>query len=248
MEYDKIEVAKRPPQEETLRSRENFVGYMQQFVFNGDHYFELARTGQSGIETTAKFDKKDKLVHFPLTFKTPGAYLTTRLQLYATFTIYFHVRTTQPNGLILYGGGRRGKDFIALEMVKGHIRYVYDLGSGPRVVRSTLAQPINDNKWHDIGILRPTLQQHILRVDESASFDNLPDSRAVHFDTNGMLFIGGVEKHLYTDFPKQLRSREGFQGCLASLDLDGDNRNILEHGGEIPTEYQDLITEGCEGK
>ena len=133
-------------------------------------------------------------------------------------------------------------------MVKGHIRYVYDLGSGPRIVRSTRDQPVNDNKWHDIGILRPTLQQHILRVDESASFDNLPDSRAVHFDTNGVLFIGGVEKHLYRNFPKHLRSREGFQGCLASLDLDGDSRNILEHGAEIPTDYHSLITEGCEGR
>ena len=222
---------------------------MQQFVFNENHFFEMARTGQiQNIETTAKFDKKDKLVYFPMTFKTAGSYLSTRLMLYATFTIYLQIKTTQPNGLILYSGGDRGKDFIALELVKGHIRYVYDLGSGPRVVRSNFDQPVNDNKWHDIAILRPTLQQHILRIDGIASFDNLPDSRSVHFDTNGDLFIGGVSKNMYNTFPKQLRSREGFQGCLASLDLDGDSRNILEQRSEITEEYEDLIIEGCLGE
>lgn len=46
----------------------------------------------------------------------------------------------------------------------------------------------------------------------------------------------------------QVKSRDGFQGCLASIDLDGsDSRSILEQGAEIPYDYQEQIKEGCEG-
>ncbi len=249
VEFDTIQVAKKPQKDDpVLKSRENFVGYMQQLVFNKNHFFEMARTGEIGnIETTANFDKKDKLVQFPITFKSPGAFVTTRLNLYSTFTIFFQLKTTQPNGLVMYNGDGTG-DFFALELVDGRIQYVYNVGSGPRTVASMLNEPVNDNKWHEIGVLRTSLEQFILRVDETAAFDNLPDNRAVHLDTNDKLFIGGVSHQMYSKMPNHIVSREGFQGCLASLDLDGDSRNILEQRAEIQNEYRDLIVEGCEGE
>ncbi len=247
-DIDKVYIARKPQNgDPVLKSRENFVGYMQQMVFNGNHFFEMARTGNlRNIETNANFDKKDKLVQFPITFKSTGAYVTTRLNLYSTFTIFFQLKTTQPNGLIMYNGDGTG-DFFALELVNGHIQYVYNVGSGPRFVPSMLDQKINDNKWHEIGVLRTSLEQFILRVDETAAFDNLPDNRAVHLDTNDKLYIGGVPLQMYAGMPKHIKSREGFQGCLASLDLDGDSRNILEQRAEIQEEHRHLIVEGCEG-
>ena len=208
----------------------------------------MARTGEiDNIETNAPYDKKDKLVQFPMTFKSPGAHLSTRLNLYSTFTIFFQLKTTQPNGLIMYNGDGTG-DFFALELVEGRIQYIYNVGSGPRTVPSMLNKAINDNKWHEIGVLRTSLEQFILRVDETAAFDNLPDNRAVHLDTNNKLYIGGVSVQMYDKMPKQIISREGFQGCLASLDLDGESSNILEQRAEIPAENRDLIVEGCEGE
>lgn len=244
-----MQVAKKAQKDDpVLKSRENFVGHMQQLVFNKNHFFELARTGEIGnIQTTADFDKKDKLVQFPITFKSPGAYLTTRLNLYSTFTIFFQLKTTQPNGLIMYNGDGTG-DFFALELVDGRIRYVYNVGSGPRSVPSKLNEPVNDNKWHEIGVLRTALEHFILRVDETAAFDALPDNRAVHLDTNDKLFIGGVSHDMYKNMPNHIESEEGFQGCLASLDLDGDSGNILEQRAEIQNVNRDLIVEGCEGE
>ena len=249
MGFDTIQVAKRPQNDDpVLKSKENFVGYMQQMIFNKNHFFEMARTGEIGnIETNAEIDKKDKLVQYPITFKSPGAFLTTRLNLYSTFTIFFQLKTTQPNGLVMYNGDGTG-DFFALELVNGLIQYVYNVGSGARIVHSMLNEPVNDNKWHEIGVLRTSLEQFILRVDETAAFDNLPDNRAVHLDTNDKLFIGGVSVQMYNKMPKHIVSREGFQGCLASLDLDGDSRNVLEQRAEIQDEHRNLIVEGCEGK
>ena len=44
-----------------------------------------------------------------------------------------------------------------------------------------------------------------------------------------------------------MKSREGFQGCLASVDLDGDNRSLLEQGASILPDHKQDIVSGCEG-
>ena len=161
----------------------------------------------------------------------------------------FKLKTTQPNGLILYsGGGAYISDFIAVELVEGRVFYIFNTGSGTRSIRSTKHEPINDNRWHDIGIIRHSLHQQLLRVDEVASIDNLPESGSVQFNMDDILYIGGVEPSMYSTLPKQIHSRQGYQGCMASLDLDGDNRNLLEYRAQIQDEYQDQITQGCRGE
>lgn len=37
----------------------------------------------------------------------------------------------------------------------------------------------------------------------------------------GELYIGGVLKNMYSNLPKLIASRDGYQGCLASVDLNG---------------------------
>jgi len=64
--------------------------------------------------------------------------------------------------LILYGGHRSDvddddddavrTDFIAIELLDGRLRYVFDVGSGVRVIRDRLQRPLNDNRWHEVTI------------------------------------------------------------------------------------------------
>ena len=76
-----------------------------------------------------------------------------------------------------------------------------------------------------------------------------PEVSSVHFDTDSEFYIGGVERAMYGSLPDKVKSREGFQGCVGSLDIDGDSRNILEkHRSNIPQEYQKDIEVGCEGE
>lgn len=37
----------------------------------------------------------------------------------------------------------------------------------------------------------------------------------------GELYIGGLSKNMFSNLPKLVASRDGFQGCLASVDLNG---------------------------
>jgi len=126
-----------------------------------------------------------------------------------------------------------------------------------------------------VSILRPHISQHVLRVDESTSVDVLPDTRSVHYDlpSDGTVFIGGLPtadrdtsglraphtpppslgrlSHLPVTpsyLPKQVRSRgEGFQGCLGSIDLNGDRWRLTERRDDVPIEYRDSVIEGCHG-
>jgi len=48
--------------------------------------------------------------------------------------------------------------------------------------------------------------------------------------------------------PKQIRSRGfGFQGCLGSIDLNGDRWRLSQRLDDVPTEHRDDIVEGCHG-
>jgi len=68
----------------------------------------------------------------------------------------WQLRTTQPTGLILYSGHRGddlddvSTDLIAIELVEGRLRYVFDVGSGVRVIGDRHRRPLNDNQWHEV--------------------------------------------------------------------------------------------------
>jgi leucine-rich repeat transmembrane neuronal protein 1/2 len=250
IDFDQLRLARRPTRDASshLRSKRNFKGHMSQFIFNGNNFFEMVRTGGiDNVRTNAQINKRDTHIKSPITFLSPAAYLITKLKLYSTFSIFFYMKTTQEDGLTMYSGAGVGKDFLAIELVNGHVRFIYDVGSGPRVVKSKTKQSLNDNEWHEISVLRPTLNQVALKVDDTVAFDHLPNFSSVHFDMGDNFFIGGLTREEFSALPKQVRSREGFLGCLASLDLDG-NKNIMEHRATIPEEFREEVFRGCEGE
>lgn len=69
---------------------------------------------------------------------------------------------------------------------------------------------------------------------------------ANHFccSSSGDLYIGGVSKEMYRDLPKLVHSREGFQGCLATVDLNGRLPDLLADA--LATMGQ--VERGCEGE
>jgi len=103
------------------------------------------------------------------------------------------MKTRKRNGLIFYSskrlsGSRLG--VFCLELVDGHIRYVFGVttdgyrthrgggggGAGPpaaggrrgeglRLLTDRLDSGLDDGRWHDVGVNRPLLGEHLLRVD-----------------------------------------------------------------------------------
>jgi len=70
----------------------------------------------------------------------------------------------------LYSGTATDRDFFAVELFDGQVRYAYDMGGGARTLRVNLRYSVNDNRWHQVSIDRSTLAQ----VQQS-SFMHSPD-------------------------------------------------------------------------
>lgn len=65
----------------------------------------------------------------------------------------------------------------------------------------------------------------------------------IYFSLIGDLYIGGVAKEMYKSLPKLVHAKEGFQGCLASVDLNGRLPDLISDA----LFCNGQIERGCEG-
>ncbi|XP_061089284.1 neurexin 3a isoform X10 [Conger conger] len=219
----------------------SFIGHLQSLKFNGMLYIDLCKNGDIDFcELNARFGMRS-IIADPVTFKTKSSYLSlATLQAYTSMHLFFQFKTTSPDGFILFNRGD-GNDFIAVELVKGYIHYVFDLGNGPVLIKGNSDRALHDNQWHNVVITRDNNNIHTLKVDAKAVSEVV--NGAKNLDLKGDLFIAGLGPGMYSNLPKLVASRDGFQGCLASVDLNGRLpdliNDVLYRSGQIER--------GCEG-
>ncbi|XP_076156438.1 neurexin-3a isoform X9 [Alosa pseudoharengus] len=218
----------------------SFIGHLQSLKFNGMLYIDLCKNGDIDFcELNARFGMRS-IIADPVTFKTKTSYLSLpTLQAYASMHLFFQFKTTSPDGFILFNSGD-GNDFIAVELVKGYIHYVFDLGNGPNVIKGN-SDRVHDNQWHNVVITRDNNNVHTLKVDAKAVSQAV--NGAKNLDLKGDLFIAGLGPGMYNSLPKLVASRDGFKGCLASVDLNGRLPDLINDA----LFRSGQIERGCEG-
>ncbi|XP_075044894.1 neurexin-2-beta isoform X16 [Mixophyes fleayi] len=205
----------------------NFLGHLTALRYNGAPYLDLCQDGELGrrCELNARAGGLRPLLADPVVFRSGPAHLALpRLQAYASMHLLFMFRGRHPDGLLLYNGGQ-GPDFIAVELVKGYIHYVFDLGNGPSLMKGNSERTLNDNQWHSVAVSRDPGNAHTLRIDGRTVTQH--STGASNLDLKGELYIGGLPRNMYAALPKLVASRDGFQGCLASVDLNGRLPDLL---------------------
>ncbi|XP_028850026.1 neurexin 3a isoform X11 [Denticeps clupeoides] len=219
----------------------SFIGHLQSLRFNSMMYIDLCKNGDIDYcELNARFGMRS-IIADPVTFKTKSSYLSlATLQAYTSMHLFFQFKTTSPDGFILFNSGD-GNDFIAVELVKGYIHYVFDLGNGPNVIKGNSDRALHDNQWHNVVITRDNNNIHTLKVDAKAVSQAV--NGAKNLDLKGDLFIAGLGPGMYNSLPKLVASREGFQGCLASVDLNGRLPDLINDA----LFRSGQIERGCEG-
>uniref|UniRef100_A0A6Q2ZFE2 Neurexin 2 n=1 Tax=Esox lucius TaxID=8010 RepID=A0A6Q2ZFE2_ESOLU len=197
----------------------NFIGHLQALSFNGIPYLDQCKNGDiSYCELNARFGMR-RIVADPVIFHSRASYLAfSTLQAYTSMHLFFQFKTTSPDGLLLFNSGD-GSDFIVVELVKGYIHYVFDLGNGPSLMKGNSEKPLNDNQWHNVVVSRDENNVHILKIDTRTVTQHSNGAR--NLDLKGELYVGGVGRSMYSSLPKLIASRDGYQGCLASVDLNG---------------------------
>ncbi|XP_051936078.1 neurexin-1a-like isoform X12 [Hippocampus zosterae] len=219
----------------------NFIGHLQSLSFNGMAYIDLCKNGDIDYcELNAMIGFKN-IIADPVTFKSRSSFVTlTALQAYYSMHLFFQFKTTSSDGLILYNSGD-GNDFIVVELVKGYLHYVSDLGNGAHLIKGNSNRPLNDNNWHSVIISRDANNLHTVKIDTKITTQTTTGAK--NLDLKGNLYVGGVAKEMYKELPKLVHAKEGFQGCLASVDLNGRLPDLMSDALECVGK----IERGCEG-
>ncbi|KAG7508024.1 laminin subunit alpha-2 isoform X5 [Solea senegalensis] len=141
-------------------------------------------------------------------------------------TIVLHVKTTTPDNLLFYLGSAKFVDFLALEMRKGKVNFLWDMGSGVGRVEYP-HHTIHDGNWHRIEAYRNGLNGTISVYPLEGSMAgmmptpasaNSPTSYSIlDVDQNAYLFVGGI---LGTVKKADAVRTTTFTGCMGETFLD----------------------------
>ncbi|XP_069370850.1 laminin subunit alpha-2 isoform X9 [Paralichthys olivaceus] len=142
-------------------------------------------------------------------------------------TIILHVKTTTPDNLLFYLGSAKYVDFLALEMRKGKVNFLWDVGSGVGRVEYP-HHTIHDGNWHRIEASRNGLNGTISVFPLEGSMAGMMPTPAsansptaytiLDVDQNAYLFVGGI---LGTVKRADAVRTSTFTGCMGETFLDG---------------------------
>ncbi|XP_029318613.1 laminin subunit alpha-2 isoform X4 [Cottoperca gobio] len=142
-------------------------------------------------------------------------------------TIILHVKTTTPDNLLFYMGSAKYVDFLALEMRKGKVYFLWDVGSGVGRVEYP-HHTIHDGTWHRIEAsrngLNGTISVYPLEGSKAgmmptpASANSPTAFTILDVDQNAYLFVGGI---LGTVKKADAVRTTTFTGCMGETFLDG---------------------------
>ncbi|XP_060609318.2 laminin subunit alpha-2 isoform X3 [Anolis sagrei] len=141
-------------------------------------------------------------------------------------TVILNVKTTTPDNLLFYLGSNRFTDFLAIEMRKGKVDFLWDVGSGVgRVEYPDLT--INDGFWYRIEASRTgrngTISVQALEGPKATIVPSIfnaispPGYTILDVDANAMLFVGGLTGKIKKSEAVRVTT---FTGCMGETYLD----------------------------
>uniref|UniRef100_A0A3Q3CAH8 Agrin n=1 Tax=Haplochromis burtoni TaxID=8153 RepID=A0A3Q3CAH8_HAPBU len=156
-----------------------------------------------------------------LAFPTMSAYHTVRIAM--------EFRASEMDGILLYNGQDRKKDFISLALVNGRVELRFNTGSGTGTALSKVQ--ISQGRWHQLVVTR-NRRNAMLSVDSEPHIEGESPrgTDGLNLDTN--LFIGGVPEDIEQDVKERTGLAVGLVGCIRMLDVNNRNLNLQENGGE----------------
>ncbi|KFV88436.1 Laminin subunit alpha-2, partial [Struthio camelus australis] len=142
-------------------------------------------------------------------------------------TVIVNVKTVVADNLLFYLGSAKFTDFLAIEMRKGKVSFLWDVGSGiGRVEYPDLT--IDDGYWYRIEASRQTGKNGTISVRAldgpkasivPATFRAVspPGYTILDVDANAMLFVGGLTEKIKKSDAVRVTT---FTGCMGETFLD----------------------------
>ncbi|XP_006029235.2 laminin subunit alpha-2 [Alligator sinensis] len=141
-------------------------------------------------------------------------------------TVIVNVKTAVADNLLFYLGSAKFTDFLAIEMRKGKVNFLWDVGSGVgRVEYPDLT--IDDGFWYRIEASRTgrngTVSVRALDGPKASIVPNTvseispPGYTILDVDANAMLFVGGLTGKIKKSDAVRITT---FNGCMGETYLD----------------------------
>ena len=149
----------------------------------------------------------------------------------------FQFRTGEPDSLLLFHGLRKPlnqthSDFVAFEIIDGHLFMVLNLGSGTVRLQATSQRVDDPRVWHSVQLERLGRSGSVLVDHLRTDFSTPGVSANLHVDEP--IFLGGIPWKEYeapaTVWSAQLKT--GFIGCVKNVRINGINAQISKYFNE----------------
>uniref|UniRef100_A0A3P8V635 Agrin n=1 Tax=Cynoglossus semilaevis TaxID=244447 RepID=A0A3P8V635_CYNSE len=191
--------------------------------FSGGHCQNTIYEKSAGETEAIAFDGRTFIEYHNAVTKSEKALLVNKFEL--------SIRTEATQGLVLWSGkGVERSDYIALAIVDGRVQMTYDLGSKPVVLRSSVR--VDTNRWIRIKASR-ALRDGSLQVGNEAAVTGSSPLAATQLDTDGALWLGGLEELAVTRRLTKAYST-GFVGCIKDVVVDGVELHLVEDALNSP--------------
>ncbi|KAB0405420.1 hypothetical protein E2I00_018925, partial [Balaenoptera physalus] len=153
-------------------------------------------------------------------------------------SLTLNVKTSEPDNLLFYLGSSTSADFLAVEMRRGKVAFLWDLGSG-----STRLEfpdfPIDDSKWHSIYVTRFGNIGSLSVKEMSASQKPPPKTskspgtaNVLDVNNSTLMFVGGLGGQIKKSPAVKVTH---FKGCMGEAFLNGQSIglwNYIEREGK----------------
>ncbi|XP_051046860.1 laminin subunit alpha-1 [Phodopus roborovskii] len=147
-------------------------------------------------------------------------------------TLTLNVKTQEPDNLLFYLGSSISSDFLAVEMRRGKLAFLWDLGSGSTRLEFPDVS-INDNRWYTIYITRFG-NVGSLSVKEISSAENPPVktskspgmANVLDINNSTLMFVGGLGGQIKKSPAVKITH---FKGCMGEAFLNGKSIGLWNY-------------------
>ncbi|XP_044213427.1 chondroitin sulfate proteoglycan 4 [Thunnus albacares] len=176
---------------------------------------------EAGDGEATSFSTPDSFVSFPTWSGASGA----------PRVLEFLMKTTIEDALLIFHPGRES-DFIAIGIMKGHLKGVLDYGSGMEVLDNTQVQ-LDDDQWHRVKV---QVSQDSFEINVDSQSASLPLDSSQKLDLVGNLYLGGIQDKMKDVFresgslnrAEEVITAESFIGCLGEIKVNQKDRSLQD--------------------
>lgn len=113
-------------------------------------------------------------------------------------------KTSASNGTIFYVADQTHSHYVALIIIDGKVRYIFNCGSGPGILETD--NKFNDGEWHQVEFSRNQNEGKLV-IDGKLTAEGKSDGHSKTLSISPPYYVGGFPENLSGDVLANLVSQ-----------------------------------------